>query len=90
MGEGWATFLSYLVSLRLFRLPGSVRLLLELFLSLCSLNPLLRSNSFGLQVPGELCLGLLTVIRAPLMNPLCHEIVCLLLGSLHTHRLFIS
>lgn len=78
------------LSLGLFRLSGSVRLLLELFLSLCSLNPFLRSNSFGLQVPGELCLGLLTVIRAPLMNPLCHEIVCLLLGSLHTHRLFIS
>lgn len=44
----------------------------DLFLSLRVLKSLLRSNSLGLQVPGELNLGLLKIIRTPPMNPFCH------------------
>lgn len=44
----------------------------DLFLSLRSPKSPLRSNSLGLQVLGELNLGLLTVIRTPPMNPLLH------------------
>lgn len=44
----------------------------DLFLSLRFLKSLLRSNSLGLQVTGELNLGLLKIIRTPPMNPFCH------------------
>lgn len=75
-GEGGLTLSDCRVSLLSYsRCKVLVDFPCDPFLSLRSLNSLLCPNSLGFQVPGELNLGLLTVIRVLPMNPLCREIL---------------